>query len=169
MPKLLHIRKPVLRDTHAEIPLSRGLHALVDIEDVPLVGEQNWYANPNLNTFYAVRNQYNEAPRKLRMHHLMLPPKQGFVVDHINQNGLDNRRRNLRYATHGQNIANGTHSRRRFGRLKGAFKLPTGRWRASITYQGATKHLGVFDTEEEAHAAYAEVAKQVHGTFTNVR
>lgn len=163
------IRAAVHFSSHIEIPLTRGQVALIDHEDVQLTA-WNWMAEPGNSKrecFYAVRsNTEGDKPKLLRMHNLILPKRPGFVVDHINRNGLDNRRSNLRYATHGQNVANGVHHQRHYGSLKGAFKLPNDkRWTASITVNKKTYHLGRFDTEEQAHDAYMEAARRFHGEF----
>jgi len=83
-------------------------------------------------------------------------------IDHINMDKDDNRLVNLRLATRSQNLAN----QRSFN--KNGFKgiSPVGsRWRANIQKDRKSRYLGTFDTPEQAHAAYCEAAKQVHGEF----
>jgi hypothetical protein len=83
-------------------------------------------------------------------------------IDHINRLRADNRIINLRQATPSQNMAN--KPGRRDG-LKGAYPMKNGRWRAVIGRQERAKHLGVFDTEHEAHQAYLAAAKNRYGEF----
>ena len=87
-------------------------------------------------------------------------------VDHINQNKTDNRIENLREATNGQNRAN-TRSSSKHG-LKGvSFKpwLKDRPWEARITSDKKVMSLGCYATKEEAHQAYCEAAKRLHGEF----
>jgi hypothetical protein len=85
------------------------------------------------------------------------------VVDHINGNGLDNRRCNLRICTPAQN---GLNSRPRVdgkSRFKGVF--PHGdRWRAKV----GGRHLGLFDDEVEAAKARDRLARKLHGKFARL-
>jgi len=93
-----------------------------------------------------------------------------FVVDHINFNGLDNRKANLRIVTHRQNVCH----RRKLdkttrSRYKGAYwdeKMK--RWRARIQINGKSIYLGVYKDEVEAAQAYDEGAKKYHGEFAVV-
>lgn len=93
-----------------EIPVGLGLVALVDDADVELVAGR-WHTAPGANTRYAVRRHRTPAGRITeQMHRLILglPRWQpgGLEVDHVNRNGLDNRRANLRVVTHAGNAAN---------------------------------------------------------------
>ena len=89
-------------------------------------------------------------------------PEKG--IDHINGVSTDNRIANLRDANQSQNTANS----RRSINCKSGFKGVTAyrsRWVASIGKAGRKKHIGVFDTPEEAHAAYLSAATKIHGEF----
>lgn len=83
-------------------------------------------------------------------------------VDHRNNDNTDNRIANLRLATASQNMAN--RPSRRNG-PKGAFRHTNGGWTSRIGHHGRVIHLGTFQTEEEAAAAYAEAARRYHGDF----
>ncbi|WP_120636202.1 AP2 domain-containing protein [Ruegeria sp. EL01] len=95
---------------------------------------------------------------------LMGEPFQG--VDHRDGDGLNNRRSNLRTADKSQNARNtGAHADNLSG-LKGvSYSRQRRNWRAAICVRGKRKHLGVFDSPEEAHAAYVQAAHQLHGQF----
>lgn len=87
-------------------------------------------------------------------------------IDHRDRNGLNNRWPNLREATPSQNGANkGASSTNRCG-VKGAtFVKRTGKYQAKIKDKGLSKHLGYFDTAEEANAAYLQAAKRLYGEY----
>ena len=88
-------------------------------------------------------------------------------IDHINRVRDDNRIANLRLATNGQNGANSKAKPSQYSPLKGVHwnKRWGGSWSSSIYHAGKRVWLGVFPTAEEAHAAYCEAAKKIHGEF----
>jgi hypothetical protein len=91
-------------------------------------------------------------------------------VDHINRNKSDNRFENLREASNSQNRANSKTAN--VHGLKGVRRLPWMKeadkcWQASITHNKKVIYLGCFHTKEEAHSAYCEAAKTLHGEFFN--
>lgn len=82
------------------------------------------------------------------------------LIDHINGDKLDNRLANLRVVTHRQNQQN--RERHRAGRLVGCYyNKRAKRWQAYIKAQGERRHLGMYDTEQEAHAAYLHALTQL--------
>lgn len=93
------------------------------------------------------------------------------MVDHINGNGLDNRRCNLRVCSHGENMRNRTMNRNNRSGYKGVYFDPdkNGRpWRAQIRANGRKHSLGRFDTAEQAYEAYQKAAERLHGEFARV-
>lgn len=148
--------------TH-EIPLSRGLVALVDVVDVAIVTALGkWYADPRGKTFYARKNFHvNGRSWSVKMHtHIT-----GWdLVDHINGNGLDNRRVNLRQADRSQNAMNRGTRRNRPGQFKGVYPNKWG-WYAVITCRGERHHLGSFDDPVVAALAYDNAARELFGEF----
>lgn len=147
-----------------EIPLSRGLVALVDDLDAERLGGRSWWAVKRRHTFYAAGTVEG---RPTYMHRFILSVTDPRVfVDHENGRGLDNRRANLRRATNSSNRAN-------CGPLGGrsAFKgvFPAGRrWRAQLTVEGVRRSLGTFETEAEAAEAYNRAAYEAHGRFARL-
>jgi hypothetical protein len=86
-------------------------------------------------------------------------------IDHINQNKSDNRIVNLREADKIQNGGNSKARKSRSG-LKGAhWHRKAGRWTATVWHEGKCIYLGLFDTPEEAHAAYCKTAEELYGEF----
>lgn len=91
------------------------------------------------------------------------------TIDHINGNKSDNRIANLRLATNAENQRNKGGHRTKADLPKGVFwNKGKGRFHASIRLDTKLKHLGYFDTAEEAEAAYAKAAKEMHGEFMNL-
>jgi len=87
-----------------EIPLTQGYVALVDDEDYEELSKFKWCANPQPDgRVYAARK--NEAYRTVSMHR-QIAGKPGLVVDHVNGNGIDNRRENLRAVSIAENAQN---------------------------------------------------------------
>jgi hypothetical protein len=92
-----------------------------------------------------------------------------FQIDHVNGDTFDNRIENLREATQSQNMANRVISGKRVGSKKGAFYYKRHQlWAANIGFNKKRIHLGYFQTEEEAHAAYREAALRLFGEFARV-
>lgn len=148
-----------------EIRLTSGGVALVDDEDFDRVNEAgSWYAHESLNTSYAKQN-YRPGDGKYTtrsMHNFVtgLP-----YVDHINGNGLDNRRANLRPATASQNQANQRMRRDNRSGFRGVQHAPRGRWRALIVAKGQRISLGYYDAREDAARAYDVAAIQHFGEY----
>jgi len=94
--------------TFRKIPLSRGKFAIVDPEDYDWLRAYKWHAQKGPRTWYAVHSLTNgkkEKRKNLQMHSLLVDIPPGMFCDHINHNGLDNRKANLRPATHTQNAS----------------------------------------------------------------
>lgn len=93
-----------------EVPLTRGMVALIDDQDADLILCRKWQAAPAAGSkVYAVgRSQPTDGvtTRQIKMHRLIMRPELGLVVDHLNGNGLDNRRSNMRVVTQSMNLRN---------------------------------------------------------------
>ncbi len=142
-----------------EVPLTRGLVARVSAEDADRVLGLKWHAVPAGPTFYAVTRR---AARTIYMHRRVLglefAPRAVFV-DHINHDGLDNRRINLRESDAKQNAQNKRCARDYLG-LRGI--RPVGaRWEAQIKVAGRLIFLGSFPTQREAGIAYAAACRAI--------
>ncbi len=151
------------------IPLTNGGVTLVDPEDYPLVRGISWAAErkKRSRTAYVVKS--TRRPKNLYLHRLLFDVPVGMEIDHVSGDGLDNRRKNLRLATHSQNCQNNLGKRRRSSRFKGVcWDRGRARWMASI--QAGERHinLGRYATEEAAAAAYDCAARELHGDFARV-
>lgn len=158
-------------DDVREIALTRNMVALVDADDYERVVRMGrWCADPSHQTFYARKNLYTPGSRKLTpllMHRFITGWE---YVDHINGNGLDNRRSNLRQADHFQNMANKRRYRNNTSGFKGVTRnTGTGRpWRAAIRANNKRRHLGYYDTPELAARAYDTAAIALFGEFARL-
>jgi hypothetical protein len=105
------------------------------------------------------------------MHREILRPPGHLVVDHINHNGLDNRKANLRHATRAQNNFNRLIIIREdsSSKYKGvSWRKRKKKWRARICINGERKHIGYFKDEIHAAKAYDKAAKKYHGEFASL-
>lgn len=142
---------------HVEIPLTGGEIALVDVDDWPLVSCYHWCASRGRWGTYVVANTVANGRRTMvKLHRLILGAEPGQQVDHRNHNGLDNRRANLRVATPSQNAANNRPTTGRSGYKGVGWHKARGKWRAYITVDRQTRHLGLFEDPWEAAQAYAD-------------
>lgn len=148
------------------VSLSRGLVAIVDDGDYAAVAAAGkWHAVPSHRTFYARRNVSRaDGGRGMVALHTFLT---GWpLVDHINGDGLDNRRVNLRPATRDQNQANKRGYRNNTSGFKGVtWHTPLRCWRARIGVQGKKLSLGLHPTAEAAGRAYDAAAVEYFGEF----
>lgn len=151
----------------ARIPLSRGMYATIDAEDLKRVNQFTWHASPHGNTFYACSSK----PEVRRLHRFVmgLSPHDGTVVDHLNGNGLDCRKAaNLRLVTLSTNTQKQPHRRLGISGFKGVTKYYD-RWTARIRVptasgkRGHQLHIGCFDTAEEAAEAFDERVLAYYG------
>lgn len=158
----------------AEVRLNRGFVAIIDAENLEWLQRWNWNVTKQRNSHSACAVSWTAGVITmhwlvLRHHGVVRPP--GFVIDHINGNGLDNRFCNLRIATYAENAANSRKRRQdnTTSEYKGVWLAKDiwrkKRWVARIRANGKRRHLGHFATQEEAAVAYDAAAKDLYGEF----
>ena len=143
----------------------------MSVVDLSLVERHAWLSHAVQNNVYAVRNatvleRALGAPKRIRMHNVINPPPEGYMSDHRDGNGLNNTRGNLRHATHQQNMYN-RRTHKESGLPKGVIALGK-RYMAKIRANGVNMVVGVYDTVEEASAAYDRAALEHHGEFARL-
>lgn len=154
-----------------EIKLTQGKVALVDDADYEELSKHNWCANKGRITFYAGRGVKIKGKHvTIPMHRVIMKTPKGMDTDHIDGNGLNNQRENLRICTHAENSINRGKCKSNTSGYKGVSWHGGGKkWLSKIRVKRKQINLGIFLTKEEAYKAYCEGAKKYHGEFSNVR
>ncbi len=164
------IREIRIEGKIAYVPLTRGYEAVIDTQDVPMVGEWNWYAETRRHGVYARRDeQVGDIRLRIYLHRQILGNPNGLQIDHIDGNGLNNLRSNIREATAEQNAHNQRISPKNKSGFKGvSWNRRDAKWQSFIRAGGKHLGLGSFDTPEAAHAAYCDASERLHGRFGRV-
>lgn len=152
-----------------------GLVALVDDEDFDLVNEYKWYLKkPNRPhyTFYTYRrwgvygDWVGRRYKSQRMHNLIM---QELWIDHIDGDGLNNQKSNLRKCTNSENLANVRNTIGSSSRYKGVYlRKDTQKWDAHICKDRKKYALGSYTLEVEAALAYDRAAQELFGEFARL-
>jgi hypothetical protein len=146
--------------TVRRIPLGHGLFATVDASDYEMLSKYKWSVFHYAGRVYAVCHTKGKT---VYMHRMLMRPRKGYVVDHIDGNGLNNRRCNLRVCTPRQNRAN-ARPRAGTSRFVGVYRK-RGKWVGGITSRGKYYYVGQFDDEVEAAKARDRKAYELHGEY----
>lgn len=105
--------------------------------------------------------------KHIKLHRLIMDAKPGEIIDHINNDGLDNRTANLRRCTSFENMHNRTKKKNNTTGYKGVY-AHRGCFCASIAHHGVKYHIGRYLTAKEAAIAYNKKAKELHGEFSRI-
>jgi len=141
-----------------EIQLSRGKIALVDDSDFDFLNQYQWSYTKNGTGEYAKMCAWDSEHKKhinVYMHKLILNTPKGMCVDHIDHNGLNNQRSNLRVCTYSANQRNRINNgkKKKTSKYWGVSVRPDGLITAYCHERGKTRSLGCFKTEEDAARA----------------
>jgi hypothetical protein len=163
-------RPPIRIDGRvAYVPLTKGYEARIDVADIPLVEGRSWCALEARRKDGSVSHVYAgnwSKGRKFLMHRVIAKTPDGMVTDHIDGDGLNNLRSNLRPATKAENSFNAKLSSANTSGYKGVSWYKAGRkWRAIINVRGRVVLLGAFHSAEAAAEAYARASAELHGEF----
>lgn len=152
----------------------KNLVALVDDEDYAEVAKYSWVAARRSDgrpqyTWYAIRTIRKEDGRysTQSLHRFLMRNPSG-IVDHIDGNGLNNTRSNLRVVTHAQSLANKHHTRAKSGYLGVYWSAARGQWRVNPMINGKKIQVGYFDNVEDAARARDEYMTSVHGEYASM-
>lgn len=151
------------------IELTQGKQALVDDADFSVLNEWKWCAEKKPHTYYVVRKTHTSAgPRLIQMSRFLMGIGFGDrqLVDHIDGNGLNNQRRNLRLVSPQQNRWNTQRPLGLSGLLGVTHRKDRRKcWRVSIEHNGKRIYLGSFADKLDAARVYDAIAKELRGDF----
>lgn len=149
------------------IPLTKGKFTIVDDEDFEDVKRFKWQAIPMKTCWYASRGcTKNGVKTRILMHVHLLGKKDGMVIDHRDNSGLNNQRHNLRFCTHPQNHYNSRMQWNNTSGCKGVSWDPQrSRWQVFINADGKRIQLGRRKTFDEAVQLRTEAVQRLHGEF----
>lgn len=161
------------------IQLTQGKVTIVDDEDYECLIQFKWRAAKNVHgQWYAARTDLSTGkPRNLFMHRLLLNVPKGMQTDHINGDGLDNRKNNLRICDNVQNSGNKGKSKSKNGKPASKYKgvwydnrndRGSKPWRARLNYRGKIVYECYFTTETEAAKSYDQAAIRYLGEFARL-
>ena len=154
------------------VQLTQGFSAIIDDEDSELVGRHKWHVqikSPKKAYAISMVRSDPETPgrqRTLRMHRLILGvTDSSVIVDHINHNGLDNRRVNLRCVSAAENAWNRRpiHAESKFKGVSWCNREL--KWRVYIRVRTKAIYVGLFKSEVDAARAYDEAARKHYGQY----
>lgn len=156
-----------------QIPLTKGLVALIDDEDYDRISRHKWHSQYNSKTksWYAIHGEYvgNGRQKTIRMSREVLRAEPKQLIDHWNHDTLDNRKQNLRVCSNAQNQHNQRkHTEGVSSRYKGVSwrqRGNCGRWVVTIKINDKSVYLGSFKDEKEAAIVYNKAASIHFGEF----
>lgn len=151
------------------IPLTQGKFAIVDDEDYDYLMQWKWCAAKDKNTFYAIRRIRHKLKVKqqtIRMHRLLLGAQKGNWCDHVDSNGLNNRRYNIRICTPSENAQNKRLSSQNKSGFKGVcWNKKAKKWQTKIRIGGKQRTIGYYFCLVKAAKAYDAQARKAFGIF----
>lgn len=142
---------------------------MVDDEDFDWLNQWKWYVIQPGYTAYVVRNRSPKGSGMVWMHREILQTPPDMVTDHLDHNGINNQKSNLRVCTKSQNACNmKKHKTSLTSIYKGVcLDRAKGKLMAQISINGKKTFLGYFSSEMEAVSVYNKHAKILHGEFAN--
>lgn len=146
------------------IARTKDKRAIADDEDYKYLSMLRWRTFVDGNTFYAMTTGPRPDRWSTSMHRIIMGANDGQIIDHMNGNGLDNRKSNLRFCTFSEN----SYNKKIKKKYRGVCLKRGKRWYSSITCQWKTHHLGVHETERDAAMAYDVAAKKLFGEFARL-
>lgn len=158
--------------TPARVELKSGIVVTLDAGDVDRVLARTWNISRAKNRpDYVVTSTWNPVTKRagnLYLHRFIVGANPGDIVDHVNGDTMDNTRKNLRIATHQQNMANSKRRKNNDGYKGVQLRCDGKKWVARIQVHKKMIHLGSFLTPEDAARAYDKAAILHFGEFARL-
>jgi len=157
--------------SYRRIYLGEGCFTILDPQDYYRLKDFKWWVHGNGTNLYAARSALTSSFKSkiVFMHRQLMDPPPSLLVDHRNCDSLDNRRDNLRLATHKQNMQNRRKRKNTSSRFIGVhFDKQRRKWAVHIRHNGRKLWLGRFTDEIAAARAYDNAAKKYHGEFARL-
>lgn len=152
-----------------KIKLQSGKYTKVDDDNYEYLNQFKWRWRKLTNSLYVYRMYYigNGKYKHESMHRIIMNAPKGMDVDHIDHNGLNNQKSNLRIVTRSQNMMNTKKiQKNKSSKYKGVvwFK-PIKKWQVRIMINYKYISIGYFDSEDEAGLAYNKKAQELYGEY----
>jgi len=154
-----------------KIKLTQNKYALVDDEDFEKLNQFKWYVNKQTNHWYAIRRlpiKKGESQKAIRMHQQILGPYPigKPAINHIDDDGLNNQRKNLRFCSTQENGMNRKISINNTSGYKGvSWNKRQKRWQVITKFNGKSINLGEFNDIKNAAKAYENFIIENHKEF----
>jgi hypothetical protein len=157
-----------------QIALTQGQFAKVDDADYDFLNKYKWTLSRSYHggTSYAKKNitLVNGKQKCVQMHRMILATKSGLEIDHIDGDGLNNQRSNLRICTHADNMKNRGINKDNTSGFKGVYwNKEKKKWRAYISCDKKWIYLGSFSKKEDAYKSYCDACIKYHGEFSKLK
>lgn len=155
-----------------KIALTKNKFAIVDDSDYDFLNKWKWHINSTRGKYYAVRNiKLKNGKRSLvKMHRLIMDTSIGMEVDHIDGDGLNNQRKNLRNCTKFENAKNRLIGKNNKSGFKGvSWNKQKKKWHAYISCNKKLMSLGFFSTKEDAYKSYCDACTKYHREFSKLK
>lgn len=155
-------------DKTVAIALSQGKLCFIDRADMGIVKNYHWFAHRNGKTFYCMTHDWDKNGKRvfIAIHRLLINVPKGMQIDHVDRNGLNNTRKNLRECSPIENSHNkGVTSANKSGYKGVSFYTKHNKWRASLKCNGKEYYGGIYSCRIAAAYRYDQIARQVFGEF----
>ena len=148
-----------------EIKLANGKGiALVDDKDYEILSNYKWRLC--CNNYAGNHFTINGKQKSELMHRIIMNPQKNMEIDHIDNNGLNNQKNNLRIVTHQQNMMNSSKIKNKSSKFKGiSWDKNRNKWYTEIFFSGKKYFLGRFTNEIDAARAYNTKAKELFSEY----
>lgn len=168
--EFINNRQPLICEcgNHAFVAITKGFVTFVDVEDIQLL-KSKWYASVQNNIIYSHQHtMLNGRRTSISLHRKIITGCE--KVDHKNNNGLDNRKDNIRPATNKENNCNHLRIGKESGYIgvKILKNCSPNRYSARIYHKAKSIHIGCYATAEEAALARDQAAIEMYGEFATL-